>query len=264
MTACPDKELALHALIDGELDALSAAGLEEHLRSCQSCREELDRLEALHSMLGNTDLGYPAPAALRERIIDQTIGQSRPSGATPWQAWAGGGAIGALAASLALFFVMPQLAGPDLAGELVDSHIRSLQATHLTDVLTSDRHVVKPWFNGRLDFSPPVVDLAAQGFPLVGGRLDVIDRHSVAVLVYRRRLHSINLFIRPAPRQGAKSDTGLHRDSYNLVRWISGGLEFWAVSDIDAQELSLFRNSFIAAAPRVVSNERGFHREYDE
>lgn len=250
MTACPDKQMALHALIDGELDVLNCADLEEHLRSCADCRHDLGRLESMRSLLGNPDLQYRVPAALRERIITQTIGHSRPgaAAATPWRAWAGGGAIGALAASLALFFAMPQLAATDPADALVDSHIRSLQAEHLTDVLTANRHVVKPWFNGRIDFSPPVVDLAAQGFPLVGGRLDVLEQHSVAVLVYRRRLHSINVFIRPALRRGGNGATSLHRDSYNLVRWTSGGLEFWAVSDIESGELVQFRNAFVAVA----------------
>ena len=253
MTACSERLLALQAFADGELDALAVIELEAHLRACPACREELERIEAIRRKLRAGDLRPAAPAALRERVDELLAPATSPARAgnrargLAWSAL-GGGAIGAIAASLALLLALPQLAEPGLPGELVASHIRSLQAAHLVDVATSDRHVVKPWFEGRIDFSPPVPDLARQGFPLVGGRLDVIDGESVAAIVYKRSLHRINLFVRPAPALSSPFATSMRHDSYSLARWRAGGLEFWAVSDIDAADLAAFRRAYTAAA----------------
>jgi anti-sigma factor RsiW len=250
MTECADRALALHALVDGELDALAAVELEEHLRTCASCRSELDTLERLRSILREPELRPSAPPHLRERITaalpQQSSAARSPVGS--WPTWSGGALAGALAASLLLLLVVPRVGEPGLTDQLVDSHIRSLQSAHLIDVATSDRHVVKPWFNGRIDYAPQVVDLKEQGFPLVGGRLDVIDRQTVSVLVYRRRLHSINLFIRPRPAIASPLSQRTQQDGYNLVRWTSNGLEFWAVSDLGTAELDQFRQAFMAAA----------------
>jgi anti-sigma factor RsiW len=155
------------------------------------------------------------------------------------------GAMTALAASLAAVMVLPNPAS--LEDELVADHVRSTLASHLVDVETSDRHTVKPWFNGRIDFAPPVADLAAQGFPLVGGRLDYVRRQPAAALVYRRNKHLINLFVwssQPGP-SFAPSRAG--RKGYALEHWRQGGLEFWAVSDVEATELAAFRAAYVAA-----------------
>lgn len=245
MTVCPDRAMALHALADGELDALAAVALETHLRGCAGCRGEYERIEHVRAALADPALRPAAPAALRARIVAQTAAPSRAQAPRHgWGAFAGGGLAGALAASLALMLAVPQVAEPGLADELVASQIRSLQAGHLVDVVTSNRHVVKPWFNGRIDFSPPVADLAARGFPLVGGRLDVIGGRTVAVLVYRRRLHHINLFVRPAAGLASPIMRDMRHASYSLARWTAGGLEYWAVSDIEPGELEEFRRAF--------------------
>jgi anti-sigma factor RsiW len=130
---------------------------------------------------------------------------------------------------------------------LVADHVRSTLASHLVDVETSDRHTVKPWFNGRIDFAPPVVDLAARGFALVGGRVDYLDGRVVAALVYRRNKHVINVFVRPEPRGLRLPSLGRPRDGYSVVRWSEGGLEFWAVSDVEPHELETLKREFIAA-----------------
>jgi anti-sigma factor RsiW len=145
---------------------------------------------------------------------------------------------------MALVFAMPQLTTTGMQDQLVASHVRSLLAHHLVDVETSNRHVVKPWFNGKIDFAPPVIDLVDRGYPLAGGRLDYIDGRVVAAIVYHRRLHSINLFVRPAG--GLASPVGFtsRHDGYSIVRWTRGGLEFWAVSDIEPNELDQFRDIF--------------------
>ena len=253
MTACPDREMALHAMVDGELDSMASVALETHLRSCPGCRAALDRLEATRALLADHDLRYLAPPGLHDKIAailpDERAAPARVQSRTAAPAaWLGGGVIGALAASIALFLALPQLSEGGLEDELVAAQVRSLQAAHLTDIPTSDRHVVKPWFNGRIDFSPPVVELAPQGFPLVGGRLDYIGGRDVAAIVYRRRLHTINLFVRPAPSLASPVSATVRHQSYNLVRWVSGGLEFWAVSDVDAADLALFRDAFRKAS----------------
>ncbi|GAO39196.1 hypothetical protein SCH01S_28_00550 [Sphingomonas changbaiensis NBRC 104936] len=250
MTACIDREMAVQSLADGELDSMNALELEAHLQDCPGCAATLARLRAVRAKLVNAEPRYRAPEALRARI-EAMIGPeaegepARPARTLPWF---GGGAIGALAASMALLFAAPQLTSTALQDQLIAGHIRSLQASHLVDVATSDRHVVKPWFNGRVDFAPPVAELAPQGFPLVGGRLDYLDGRPVAALVYRRRLHSINLFVRPAPALASPVAATTHRDGYSLTRWVAGGLEYWAVSDIDSGDLQAFRTAFRKAS----------------
>jgi anti-sigma factor RsiW len=130
-----------------------------------------------------------------------------------------------------------------IEGEVISGHVRSLQASHLTDVATSDRHTVKPWFNGKIDFAPPVVDLAAQGFPLAGGRLDYLHGRSVAALVFRRRQHVINLFVWPS-KPGETLASHASQGGYSIAYWTHGGLEFWAVSDIDGAELERFAAAY--------------------
>lgn len=239
---CPDRILALHAMLDGELDAIVVVGMEDHMRLCPACRREFDRLGRLRALLRAPELSDAAPKALSTRIEKLAL-PARPS--QPVRAWLGGAFGGAIAASLAFWLMMPGAEGPSLRQAVVDSHIRSLQAGHLTDISVSDRHVVKPWFNGRLAFAPPVPDLSADGFALSGGRLDVIEGHDVAVLVYRRHLHTINLFVRPAPSPSAAWREFPHQAGYGIERWQMDGLEFLAVSDLDPADLAHFSDAFV-------------------
>jgi anti-sigma factor RsiW len=247
MSVCEDKLPLLGALIDGELDAANAMALEAHLKTCAGCAEALADLESLHAALANPALREPAPAALRARI-EADIGRSAKRPATGRAAWAGGGMLVGIAASLLLFLAAPQLSSGDLETQFIDGHVRSLQASHLLDVETSDRHTVKPWFNGKIDFAPPVVDLADQGFPLAGGRLDYIGGRQAAAIVFKRRLHTINLFVRPESKGVPATDLVARKDGYSVVRWTAGGLEFWAVSDIDPKELDQFHHLYAARA----------------
>ena len=258
MSACSDKELLLHALVDGELDAANCAAIESHVKGCAGCAGELEVIVAVRTFLIENSPRLSASPALRQRVeemIDEAAiadtASSRKAAASKSSrgnrfagGWFAGGAISAMAAGLALFFALPQITSASMEDQLVASHVRSLLATHLTDVATSDKHVVKPWFNGKINFSPPVVDLVAQGFPLVGGRLDYVDDAVVPALVYHRRLHSINLFIRPVGRFGSSPTFTENHNSYSIAHWTDAGLEFWAVSDIPAVELEHFRDNF--------------------
>jgi anti-sigma factor RsiW len=248
MIACPDKEHLLQALIDGELDARNAQAAEEHLRACPGCAEAFAELQMLRERLSAPDVAWRAPEGLRERIEAQLAAPPAPAVTRRSRAlapWLVSGGMTALAAGLALALVWPNPRA--LEDELVADHVRSTLASHLVDVETSDRHTVKPWFNGRIDFAPPVPDLADRGYPLAGGRLDYVRDRPVAALVYRRNKHVINLFIWPSKPGTSLPPAKALRQGYALEHWESGGLEFWAVSDVDPADLAAFRAAFTAA-----------------
>ena len=248
MTACPDRTMTLHGLVDGELDAANAVAAETHLKTCEACNAEYLRLQALREAIAAPGVAWRAPAALRARI-DESLRQAAPPPRRRARAIAPratSGVLGAIAASLAIVVVAPTFSDSQVQKQLVASHVRSLLANHLTDIQTSNKHVVKPWFNGRIDFAPPVPELADQGFPLAGGRLDYVEGKVVAALVYRRRLHTINVFVWPKKRTSVLATRTDRRDGYSLVEWNRGDLEFWAVSDIDPTELRQFQQDFAA------------------
>jgi anti-sigma factor RsiW len=259
---CPEWLPLLHGLADGELDAEHALRVEAHLAEHPACAQEMERIRQTRQTMKEADLSWKAPDALRERIVASIAAEARGTTANPltsllhrvrdWlrpiEGWS-------LPASFAVLIVcvglvgLPQFAGNQqntIEAELVSGHVRSLLADHLMDVVTSDRHTVKPWFNGRIDFSPPVVDLKTQGFPLKGGRVDYIDHRVVAALAFQHDNHVINLFIWPAGKPVAAET---ERDGFNLIGWTQKGLEFWAVSDLNLTELRVFRDDFNGASP---------------
>jgi anti-sigma factor RsiW len=247
MSGCADKEMLLHALIDGELDAANSVAIETHLKTCSGCAAALEHLEAVQGALSQNGIRHITPSALRDRITAQLASQSGVT-STQWprralSPWLAGG-FAALAASLLLLVAVPQLTATGVEDQLIVSHVRSLLANHVTDIAASNQHVVRPWFNGKIDFAPPVVELSDQGFPLVGGRLDYVDGRVVPALVYHRRLHTINLFIRPLGSLSSPFSLATNRNGYSITRWAKDGLEYWAVSDINASELELFHRTF--------------------
>ncbi len=245
---CDEAGLLLHALIDNELDAGHARDIEAHAAGCPRCSARLREYRAMHQALSAAALRQEAPAHLRRRI-EQALPAPRAAGPNRrglLKGFATGTALSAAMAASVLVFVTRGAEEQRVLGEIVSAHLRSLQAEHLTDVVSSDQHTVKPWFNGRLDVAPPVVDLTAQGFTLIGGRLDYLDGRPMAAIVYRRRTHVINLFV----AQAAGFDRGAKVEKiqgFNIRRWSSSDLNFWAVSDINAEELQEFGDKFEAA-----------------
>jgi anti-sigma factor RsiW len=236
--------------LDGELDTGSAAALAHHVAGCPACRQRQAAALALHAGLARGLTRHRAPPALAARLGVELAARRRPA----WRdgRWRAGLAI---AASLAVVAVLSSaityrmvVPAPEAAGdEIVSAHIRALISGHAMDVLSSDRHTVKPWFNGRLDLSPPVIDLGAEGFALAGGRLDYIDRRPVAVLVYRQRQHLIDLFVSPADGAAPRAPRFASQRGYTVIEWVRGERRLRAVSDINRDDLADFQRRFDAA-----------------
>ncbi|MBN8917374.1 MAG: anti-sigma factor [Rhizobiales bacterium] len=264
---CAEWDALLNSYLDGELDAVHVLEVERHLASCPACAAHLRRLEGSHALLASGQARWPVPERLRERVVAALAAEAANASPAAWspatlwrRLWGGTGrtlmgerfARWSLVPSLAVLAVALVIAelplrGGALEDELVAGHVRSLLADHLTDVASSNQHTVKPWFGGRIDFSPPVVDLAARGFPLMGGRLDYVGGRVVAALVYRRNGHVINVFVWPGA-SGARTVKG--RDGYTLMGWSEAGLSYWAVSDINPVELKEFQEDFTEALPK--------------
>jgi anti-sigma factor RsiW len=256
---CADADIMLHALLDGELDAGHARDVEAHVAGCAACSEKFAGFRALRDAMAGAELKYKAPAALRARIEAALpvpaparaaipTARPRPSRRSFFGGFAAGAVVsGALAASVVLTIFRSDQE-QTIANEVVSAHIRSLQAGHLMDVETSDRHTVKPWFEGKVDVAPPVIDLTADGFTLIGGRLDYIDGEPVASVVYRRRQHVINLFVAQRLGTAQAAVTARAVQGYHVRHWSEQGLEYWAVSDLDPEELGDFVRKIAAAA----------------
>lgn len=254
---CPERELLLHSLADGELDAANALAVEEHVRGCAGCAAAFDDIVRQKDFLSSNALRFEAPSSLRGRIMTAVAeegGLSAPMGRAPGGearrrrfglAYGSAAFSGiALAASL-LLFVNSWSSAPSIDGQLVASHVRSLLAAHLTDIASSDQHSVKPWFLGKLDFAPPVIDLSSKDFPLVGGRLDYIGGRVVPALIYARHKHIINLFVWPAGTMSAQAET---LDGYHVIGWTQGGFAYAAVSDLNLDDLRQFQRDLQEAS----------------
>jgi len=245
---CEEAEVLIHALIDGELDAGHTREVEAHIAGCAHCTALLKDYREMSKAMAGADLHYNAPPELRRRI-EAALPQPKqtPSRRSVLRGFAMGSAVSALAATGLVAIVLRNDDAERIQSEVVSAHLRSLQAGHLTDVISTDQHTVKPWFNGKLDVSPPVIDLTAQGFTLIGGRLDYVDARAIGAVVYRRRQHVINLFVAQTAsteRRAAKITT---LQGFNIRSWSDRGLNYWAVSDLGADELAEFGEKFEAA-----------------
>lgn len=252
---CAEMRLLIQANVDGELSPSEAAQVGAHLDACPSCTDVQMQLVAISGRMRREVPYYPASEALRAAVQARLAAVATPDTQDTelpppvrrsWWQWlprprlrlaASFGAGFALAACLVLALVLPR--DGDLPDAVVAGHIRALQPGHLMDVTSTDQHTVKPWFDGRLDFAPPVKDFKTEGFPLAGARLDYLAGRPVAVLIYQRRQHVVEVFVQPAgkldhgPVQGSQS-------GYNFLRWKQDGMAFWAVSDLGAPELADF------------------------
>ena len=257
---CTESHSKMSAFADGELDAATAGRLTQHLAHCPDCAKACEQLLALRAAVGQHGMRHAAPAALQQRLRQalqeegkaakgaKATPRGRKWAQLPW-AWINfalaGASTAAFAVTLALYLSVPSDA-ERLDQEIVASHFRSLMPDHLADVASSDQHTVKPWFSGKLDFSPPVVDLAQTGFPLVGGRLDYIKQRPVAALAYRRHQHVLNLYVWPdkALRDARPRLTVMH--GYHLIRWSRSGMEYRLISDLNVPELMDFERQLTA------------------
>ena len=235
---CEQSKNRLQAYFDGELDVTHSLDVEEHLRTCADCSGSYDGLKTLRNSLRSESLRFQPPAALEARLrsaVRRETGERRQ-----WFSWRW--LIPAVSAALVLIvfggYLLTRSRTEDLvASEVVSSHVRSLMTSgHLIDVPSEDPHTVKPWFDGKLDFSPPVKDFTEQGFALIGGRLDYIANRPVAALIYQRRKHQINVFVWPSA-SGDLRPAAEVRQGYNLIHWTRSGMTFWAVSDLNLSEL---------------------------
>jgi anti-sigma factor RsiW len=273
---CEEATKLMDGYLDGELDPITSQTIEQHLLDCPNCDQPYKTHGALIRALGNATPYYKAPAELRERIRsalrEEMVARSMRNGGqsirslfprkrseprtilfgTSWN-WLALAATILLAAIIG-WNLLPRLQRPGtdqlLATQLIASHVRSLMANHLTDVASSDQHTVKPWLDVKLDFAPPVVDLASEGFPLIGGRLDYLDNRPVAALVYQRRKHFINVFVWPGEAAAARPVMAMSHQGYQLLHWADPDFNYWAVSDVSANDLQLFKQQFETRTPR--------------
>src|SRR5437879_6580271 len=262
----------MDAYLDGELDALTSQRVEQHLRDCSKCEQAYEVETVMARSISQAAPYYKAPFELRERIqvsLREAIGVTTnrsSAGKDPlpvrrpeavrrgvffdvswnWLALAAAIAVAAIVASSFLPRLRQPGADQFLATQLIASHVRSLMANHLTDVASSDQHTVKPWLDVKLDFAAPVVDLSADGFPLLGGRLDYLDNRPVAALIYGRRKHFINLFVWPAGSNTIGATNAMSHQGYQLLHWVDSDFNYWAVSDVNSNDLQTFKSKFEA------------------
>jgi anti-sigma factor RsiW len=238
-------ELQMDAYVDGELAARDAREVEAHLRECRDCARLHDARVALGAAIRAEIPALRAPEGLRTQVRAK-LRSAAGAPAGRWTMPAFGWRSFAVAASLALVALgswrlgSDRAAGTALSDQVLASHVRSLMPGHLTDVVSSDQHTVKPWFNGKLDFSPPVYDFAGRGYPLIGGRLEYLSGRPVAALVYGRRQHLINVFLWPVAQGPAGQRSAATRQGYHLLHWTTRDYVYWVVSDLGATELGEF------------------------
>lgn len=249
---CTQVRTVIEWYADGEVDALTGATIEQHLAHCPGCQGTLERLRGLSLLVREAAPYHAAPDRLSRQIRASVREQGAPPGraAGAWWGWLRPAALVA-ATAVVTWIAASQLQRPPttdlLTEEVITSHARATITGHGTDVASSERHTVKPWLASKLDFSPPVASLEAEGFPLLGARLDYVDRRPVAVLVYGRRKHAIDLFVWPDDDQrSAPTSLALSKRGYQVLHWTDRGMRFWAISDLNAAELKTFAEQFAA------------------
>ena len=234
---CGEAETLLNARLDNELDMASSSSVDHHLSGCQACSSHYMALQNLHDEIIAAELAYTPDPALERKLAGQFL---RPAKKSPFFFWALAGAAACVAISILAFSVMRTTSEADAIGsEILDSHLGALEPSHLVDVPSSDQHTVKPWFQGKTSFSPPVPDLTPNDFILIGGRLEVIHQQPTAAIVYKRRQHVISLYVSPVNGEDAQPRLR-DLDGYHLLHWTQNNMSYWAVSDVDPAALREF------------------------
>jgi len=241
---CSEAVPLLHARLDNELDMAGSASVDRHLSECRACTAQYAALQKLHDEIAAADLAYAPEAAFERRLASRFLEEKK----TPFRFWSASWLNAPVMAAAAIGIVLLILSVPALrngrqtdaiGAEILDSHLRSLQPMHQVDVLSTDQHTVKPWFQGKTNFSPPVPDLSKEDFILIGGRLEVIHQQPAAAIVYRRRQHIVSLYM--SPSTGADSNPELlDQGGYHLLHWVQNNLSNWAVSDVNPADLRKF------------------------
>ena len=259
---CEEAIKRMPGYLDGELDPLNNEAIEQHLSSCARCDRAYEAERALAMAIQRSAPYDKAPPQLQARIQASLLGAVNLGSAhekdvlvtpktpesrsvfsgTPWSWLAVAAAI--VLTAIVTLNLRPHGTDQFLATQLIASHARSLMANHLSDVLSSDQHTVKPWLDQKLDFGTPAIDLSAEGFPMVGGRLDYLNNRAVVALVYQRRKHFINLFIWPAGTEAESAPSNISRQGYQLVHWTDQDFTYWAVSDVNVGDLQEFKQLF--------------------
>jgi anti-sigma factor RsiW len=245
-TMMDDPSLLVHPYLDGELDPANSLVIAQRIAADPALGAEVERIQALRQAVREQLPREPVPPHVRARI-ETAIGRRRVYAHPTWRALAASVVFAIALGSGSTWIALRPLSRNHMAEAVVDSHMRALMAPRPADVTSSERHTVKPWFNGRIPQSPQVIDLTKEGFPLVGGRVDVIDTTPVATLIYGRRLHLISLSAVPSGRGYQEVSVRKSIRGYNLVNWREDGIDYWAASDLNPAELETFARSFRAA-----------------
>lgn len=255
---CRNAEYLMHGYFDDELDLQGSCEFVRHLEDCSKCADKLASEQSLRLRFARGGLSLPAPSHLRESIKQVVVGSQSQRAvdakfANRWGTWVASAALAVAVLASLIAIQRSTSAETLLAQQIRDGHVRSLMAGHLKDVDSSDQHTVKPWFAGHLDFSPWVGNLSDEGFPLHGGRLEYLDNRRIAALVFMRRNHVINLFIWPSPGAGAVAARMERQNNYQMLHWSTVGMRYWAVSDLNAGELSEFVSLVQSQVNRVAA-----------
>ena len=233
---CRETKDLLNAYVDGELDSAGSLDVEKHVQACASCLAGIENLHSLSSAIQNGGLRFAAPPRVRKKV-QAALHAENPVQRRAFFDWRWASAFAAvLVFSVAVYLIRP-FQETALVNDIVSSHVRSTMANHITDVGSSDSHTVKPWFSGKLDYSPPAKDLTEKGYRLIGGRLDYLENRPVAALVYQRSQHFINLFVWPSTDSASTHDEEIGRQGYNIIHWTQSGMTYWLISELNLPEL---------------------------
>ena len=249
---CTQSRLYMHALLDRELDPVTAAGIEAHMQTCAACTQAYADQTALHKAVWEQAAYYTAPAGLAARMLAKAGAANAPARKKTRQ-WSWLPLAATVAATVVITWTTAThmesgLRDERVVEQVIAGHARSVLTNHLVEVASSDQHTVKPWLSSKLDFSPPATDLAEAGFPLVGARLDYVNSRPVAALVYQHRQHVINLFVWPDDKGGAPGAfRRAAKQGYNLLHWDNAGMTFWAISDLNQTDIKAFAETYANA-----------------